>query len=320
MEGTEDKNRLNFLMSEYKEFKSLSSESINQLLGREGLDFNTMSLDELYTKLKTLEADKKQRNDKHGFQTVDNRKNKVLKIIPSTSNPPPSSRTHLNLSRKVPVEPRREVDLVDDVMIPERDPIPEPESPPIGDSDNDPTEDVLEEETELPVPVANGVVWRDVEMYPHQAIRSPTPPPGIQSPMSYTDDDDEEAIRAQFHEVHDISSSDPDSPLPPPATMHVAVHDWIVGQLNAEITVASARIAELRQALTAERATRLGYPGDFRAASPAIACREIDGIELRTRVQMRMTSVGGYIPVVDVEIMITGAMRRVRDLTRSDSD
>ena len=218
------------------------------------------------------------------------------------------------------MEPRREVDPVDDVMIPERDPIPEPESPPIDDSDDDPTEDVLEEETELPVPVANGVVWRDVEMYPHQAIRSPTPPPGIQSPMSYTDNDDEEAIRAQFHEVQNISSSDPDSPLPPPATMHVAVHDWVVSQLNAEITAASARIAELRQTLTAERATRLGYPGDFRAASPAIARREIDGIELRTRVQMRMTSVGGYISVVDAEMMIAGAMRRVRDLTRSDSD
>ncbi|KAL8120501.1 hypothetical protein AgCh_017616 [Apium graveolens] len=192
------------------------------------------------------------------------------------------------ITTKVPVEPRREVEPVDDVMIPECDPIPEPESPPIDDSDDDPTEDVLEEETEHPVPEANGVI-----------------------PMSYTDDDDDdEAIRAQFHEVHDISSSDPDSPLPPPATMHVAVHDWIVGQLNAEITAASARIAELRQALTAERATRLGYPRDFRAASPAIARREIDGIELRTRVQMRMTSVGGYIPVVDAEMMIAGAMRR----------
>ena len=123
------------------------------------------------------------------------------------------------------MEPRREVEHVDDVMIPERDPIPEPESPPIDDSDDGPTEDVLEEETELLVPVANGVVWRDVEMYPHQAIHSPTPPPGIQSPMFYTDDDNEEAIRAQFHEVHNISSSDPDSPLPPPATIHVAVHD-----------------------------------------------------------------------------------------------
>ena len=176
------------------------------------------------------------------------------------------------------MERRREVDHVDDVMIPERDPIPEPESPPIDDSDDDPTEDVLEEETNLPVPIVNGIIWRDVEMYPHQAIRSPTPPPGIQSPMSYTDDDDEEVIHAQFHEVHNISSSDPDSPLPPPATMHVAVHDWVVSQLNAEITAASTRIAELRQALTAERATRLGYPGDFRAASPAIDSREMDGI------------------------------------------
>ena len=92
----------------------------------------------------------------------------------------------------------------------------------------------------------------------------------------------------------------------------------MVAQLNAEITAASARIVELRQALTAERATRLGYPGDFRAASPAIARREIDGIELRTRVQMRMTAIGGYIPVVDAELMLAGAMRRVRDLTHSD--
>ena len=138
--------------------------------------------------------------------------------------------------------------------------------------------------------------------------------------MPYADDDDEDGIYAQVYEAYNISSSDPDSPLPPPATIHVAVHDWMVAQLNIEITVASARIVELRQALTAERATRLGYPGDFRAASPAIARREIDGIEVRTRVQMRMTSVGGYIPVVDTEMMIAGAMRRVHDLTRSDSD
>ncbi|XP_074376900.1 uncharacterized protein LOC141718420 [Apium graveolens] len=44
VEGTEDKNRLNFLMSEYKEFNSLSGESIKQLLGR-----YTRLLDEMST-------------------------------------------------------------------------------------------------------------------------------------------------------------------------------------------------------------------------------------------------------------------------------
>ncbi|KAL8124604.1 hypothetical protein AgCh_012304 [Apium graveolens] len=61
VEGTEDKNILNFLMSEYNEFKSLSVSS-----NKEGLDFKTMSLDELYDKLKTYEAEEKQRNIKHG--------------------------------------------------------------------------------------------------------------------------------------------------------------------------------------------------------------------------------------------------------------
>ena len=93
-----------------------------------------------------------------------------------------------------------------------------------------------------------------------------------------------------------------------------------MAQLNTEITAKSARILELRQTLTAERAIRLGYLGNFRATSLAIARREIDGIELRTRVQMRMTVMGGYIPVVDAELMLAGAIRRVCDLTRSDSD
>ena len=55
------------------------------------------------------------------------------------------------------MEPMREVDPVDDVIVPEHDPTPEPEDPPIDDSDDDPTEDALEEETDLPVPIANGV-------------------------------------------------------------------------------------------------------------------------------------------------------------------
>ena len=44
VEGTEDKNILNFLMSEYKEFKSVSGESIKQSLGR-----YTQLLDEMST-------------------------------------------------------------------------------------------------------------------------------------------------------------------------------------------------------------------------------------------------------------------------------
>ena len=84
---------------------------------------------------------------------------------------------------------------------------------------------------------------RDV---PSPTIRSPTPPPGIQSSMPYTDDDDEDGIYARVYEAYDISSSDPDSPLPPPVTIHVVVHDWMVAQLNTDITAAYARITELR--------------------------------------------------------------------------
>ena len=51
----------------------------------------------------------------------------------------------------------REVDPVDDVMVLEHDPTPEPEDPPIDDSDDDPTEDVLEEETIFPIPIAYDV-------------------------------------------------------------------------------------------------------------------------------------------------------------------
>ena len=57
------------------------------------------------------------------------------------------------------MEPMREVDPVDDVMVPERDPTPEPEDPPIDDSDDDPTEDASEKETDQPVSIAD-----DVEM------------------------------------------------------------------------------------------------------------------------------------------------------------
>ncbi|KAL8091654.1 hypothetical protein AgCh_034059 [Apium graveolens] len=81
VEGTEDKIRLNFLMSEYREFKSLSVKVLNSCLevssNREGLDFNTMSLDELNDKLKTFEADEKHRNIKHGSETVNNRNKNI---------------------------------------------------------------------------------------------------------------------------------------------------------------------------------------------------------------------------------------------------
>ena len=112
VEGTEEKNRLNSLMSEYKEFKSLPSESVSQLFGRytqlldemstlgkkysqkqinmkfiltfpsqlkkkvssnkKGLDFNTMSLDELYTHLRTYDVELEQTNVKHKSKTVNN--------------------------------------------------------------------------------------------------------------------------------------------------------------------------------------------------------------------------------------------------------
>ncbi|KAL8104459.1 hypothetical protein AgCh_028614 [Apium graveolens] len=218
----------------------------------------------------------------------------------------------------VPVEPMGEVDHVDDVVAPEHDPTPEPEDPPIDDLDDDPTEDALEEETDLPVPIVDDVEmpqggdlsWRDVKMYPLPTVRSPTPHPGMQSPFPYTDDDEEDGMDAQTYEAYDISSSDPASPLPPPVTIHVVVHDWIVAQLNTELNVASSRIIRLRQALTAERAIRLGYLGDFKADSPTIARIEIDGIELHPQVQMRMTEVGGYIPVVDAELIMMPPHRR----------
>ncbi|KAL8133030.1 hypothetical protein AgCh_008475 [Apium graveolens] len=223
----------------------------------------------------------------------------------------------------VPVEPMGEVDLVDDVMAPEHDPTPEPEDPPIDDSDDDSTEDPPEEETIFPAPIADdveipqgdGVDWTNIEMYPLPTVHHPTLHPGMLSPLPYTDDDEDDEMDVQTYEAHDISFSDPDSPLPPPTTIHVVIHDWIVAQLNAEITAASTHIVELRHALTVERAIRLGCPGDFKAASPSIVRREIDGIELRTRVQIWMTAMGGYIPVVDAELMLARAMRRVLRFT-----
>ena len=117
VEGTKEKMRLNFLISEYKDFKSLPGESVRQLFGRytqlldemstlgknysqkqinrkiiltlpnklknkvssnrNGLDFNTMSLDELYTHLRTYDVEIEQTNVKHKSKTVDN-KNKTI--------------------------------------------------------------------------------------------------------------------------------------------------------------------------------------------------------------------------------------------------
>ncbi|KAL8091494.1 hypothetical protein AgCh_033927 [Apium graveolens] len=73
-------------------------------------------------------------------------------------------------------------------------------------------------------------------MYPLPTVHSPTPHPRMLSPFPYTDDDEEDGMDAQTYEDYDISSNDPDSPLPTLATIHVAVHDWIVAQLKAEIT------------------------------------------------------------------------------------
>ncbi|KAL8104289.1 hypothetical protein AgCh_028492 [Apium graveolens] len=130
--------------------------------------------------------------------------------------------------------------------------------------------------------------WRDIEMYPIPKNRPLTLHPAVLITLS--SDDEEET-----YEDDNIPSSDPDPPIPPLTNVQM-------------------------EALSAERASRLGYPGDFRTSTPVLAQREIDGIELGARVQMRTTTLGSYIRVVDAEMILAGAMRKIRDLTYRDED
>ena len=62
-------------------------------------------------------------------------------------------------------------------------------------------------------------------MYPFPTVHSATLHPGMLNLLPYTDEDEDDEMDAQTYEVHDISSSDPDSLLPLPTTIHVTVHD-----------------------------------------------------------------------------------------------
>lgn len=179
----------------------------------------------------------------------------------------------------------------DKVGDPEEDPVEDPEEDPLDDVDDDPSKDPEEDPVEdlmetpredpvedgyiFPTPltveeehVDDGVIWRDVHIY----ILSPFP----------SDDDHYEDL------IFDALEADPATRPPPQLPMiPLVLHDWIVGRLSADLTIAEAMTDQLRSQLATEGEARRIIQGGRRDSTPRMMRRAMDEIELRARSLMR---------------------------------
>ena len=212
-------------------------------------------------------------------------------------------------------EDERDTDVVTVVLSDDED------TDPMLDTDTeeeDPEEDPIADDVASPyeadVETDTGDSTEDdrVIRSPLPAVRAPSPPP---VPLSPDFEDDSEEHTPIAYETETAPPAEPDTPPPAPiAVISVAVHDWIVTTLTAELHEMEGRVAEARRELDAERAARF----ERRPAIPRTALRGITGIELRARLRIRALRGDGQgrVSRVEAEDILRRAMLRVRDMTR----
>lgn len=186
---------------------------------------------------------------------------------------------------------------------------------------------------ENPVDVAD----EDPEELPVEApLEDPTEEGYISPTPSLLSLDPEEENYEEYTPEASETEAGADHTPPPPPQEHmipIAVYDWVVARLSAELTAAEvqrdtlklqlaateARLDESRFQLSAEREARHPSRNSVSDPNPRRMRREMLGIQARTRTRLRAlpSTLDGLVELSEVELILTEAMMRTRDTTRS---
>lgn len=161
-----------------------------------------------------------------------------------------------------------------------------------------------------------GIIWRDIEMYPLPTVRSPSPPMPPLSPLGSEDGYEEFSPASTEHTME--AAADPGTPPPPLVGVPVGIHEYMMGQLTAELAVANDHVQELRDQLGMERELRVAQQRGMIPFTAQQMRTALTRIELRARVRMRglPTGEGVTVSLREAEGILADAMMQAHDLTR----